>query len=139
MKKALPFIIAALVLIAVAVIIVIVVNKNNNSNADPKETEGVVSTSKPFDPYQDYPISKEGFADLASGDVNKDGETTDWDSILFERYLSNWDVQIYLDECDIDGDGEVSDWDSMMFTRYLCGWDVDLPTAVPKSSPSPTN
>ena len=70
--------------------------------------------------------------DLAHGDIDGDGEVSDWDAMMFERYLSNWNNEVVLDQCDIDGNGEINDWDFVIFTRYLTGWRVSLPTALPK-------
>ena len=60
------------------------------------------------------------------GDLDGDGEISDWDSIIFNRYLAGWDVEIINDAADIDGDGEVSDWDAILLDRYLAGWDVTI-------------
>ncbi|MBP5312590.1 MAG: hypothetical protein J6112_07150 [Clostridia bacterium] len=59
------------------------------------------------------------------GDVDDDGEITDWDSILLDRYLAGWKVTINTDAADIDHDGEVTDWDSIILGRYLAGWKID--------------
>ena len=64
--------------------------------------------------------------DYITGDADGDGELSDWDAILFERYLAGWDVEINLDAMDIDHDGEISDWDAIIFERYLAGWDVSI-------------
>ncbi|MCR5694628.1 MAG: hypothetical protein K6G89_06620 [Clostridia bacterium] len=61
-----------------------------------------------------------------SGDADGDGEVTDWDSMLLDRYLAGWKVEIDLDVLDVDNDGEVSDWDGMLISRYLAGWKVIL-------------
>ncbi|MCR5694672.1 MAG: polysaccharide deacetylase family protein [Clostridia bacterium] len=57
-----------------------------------------------------------------SGDADGDGELTDWDAILFERYLANWKIDIVTDGLDLDSDGEISDWDAIILNRFLCGW-----------------
>ncbi|MBP5311970.1 MAG: DUF4091 domain-containing protein [Clostridia bacterium] len=78
----------------------------------------------------------------ATGDADGDGEITDWDAMLFDRYLANWTIdKIYLICLDIDGDGEISDWDAMLLSRYLCGWNVELKpmeTPTPRPTPEPT-
>jgi len=60
------------------------------------------------------------------GDVDADGEISDWDAILLNRYLAGWGVEINLALADTDGDGEVSDWDAIVLERYLAGWDVEI-------------
>ncbi|MBP5312998.1 MAG: discoidin domain-containing protein [Clostridia bacterium] len=62
--------------------------------------------------------------DAILGDVDGDGEITDWDCIVFERYLAGWSVTIFESAMDLDADGEISDWDAIMLARYLAGWDV---------------
>lgn len=61
-----------------------------------------------------------------SGDVDADGEITDWDAIMLNRYLAGWDVTIDLTAADTDKDGEITDWDAILLNRYLAGWDVEL-------------
>ena len=58
------------------------------------------------------------------GELDGDGEVTDWDAILLNRYLAGWKVTIDLKAADIDGDSEVADWDSILLDRYLAGWDI---------------
>ena len=64
--------------------------------------------------------------DYLIGDVDNDGEVTDWDAILLNRYLAGWGTEINLHAADVDGDGEVSDWDAILLERYLAGWDIQL-------------
>jgi len=64
--------------------------------------------------------------DYAAGDMDGDGEISDWDEILLSRYLAGWNVEITLAAADVDGDGEVSDWDAILLSRYLAGWNVTL-------------
>ncbi len=60
------------------------------------------------------------------GDADGDGEITDWDGILLNRYLAGWSVKLSsLDGLDIDGDGEITDWDGVLLDRYLAGWSID--------------
>ena len=54
---------------------------------------------------------------------------TDWDSVLMDRYLAGWEVDIEEAAADIDGDGTVTDWDGVIFDRYLAGWDVECAIA----------
>ena len=63
-------------------------------------------------------------AGILLGDADGDGEVTDWDSILFNRFLAGWNVYFILEAMDLDADGEVSDWDSILLARYLAGWKV---------------
>ena len=56
------------------------------------------------------------------GDSDGDGELSDWDAILLQRYLAGWDVDVCLEALDIDCDGEISDWDEILLERYLAGW-----------------
>ncbi|MCR5694746.1 MAG: hypothetical protein K6G89_07245 [Clostridia bacterium] len=69
------------------------------------------------------------------GDADGDGEITDWDAIIFNRYLAGWEVEIDLSGLDIDGDGEVTDWDAIILSRYLAGWQIEL---NPEETPVPT-
>ena len=61
---------------------------------------------------------------LVLGDVDGNGEIDDWDSVLLDRYLAGWDVDIDISSADMDGSGEVDDWDSVLLARKLAGWDV---------------
>ncbi|MBP5311976.1 MAG: DUF4091 domain-containing protein [Clostridia bacterium] len=73
------------------------------------------------------------------GDADGDGEVTDWDAMLFERYLSYWPVEIDLSVLDIDHDDEVTDWDAILLNRYLANWPVELtPKVTPEPTPEPT-
>ena len=61
------------------------------------------------------------------GDLDRDGEITDWDGVTMARYLAGWDVDIlYKDALDLDGDGEITDWDGVLLDRFLAGWDIKL-------------
>lgn len=60
------------------------------------------------------------------GDLDGDGEISDWDGVLLARYLAGWNVEIDLAAADVDGDGEVSDWDGVVLDRYLAGWNVTI-------------
>ncbi|MBP5312565.1 MAG: hypothetical protein J6112_07020 [Clostridia bacterium] len=65
--------------------------------------------------------------DYVIGDADGDGEVTDWDAIVLNRYLANWDVEIAnINALDIDGDKEVTDWDAIVLDRYLANWDVTI-------------
>lgn len=64
--------------------------------------------------------------DYLVGDVDNDGEITDWDAIVLNRYLSGWNEKINNKSADIDGDGDVTDWDAIVLERYLAGWDVEI-------------
>lgn len=64
--------------------------------------------------------------DCIIGDTDGDGEVSDWDAIVLNRYLAGWSVGIELAAADVDGDGEVSDWDAIVLERYLAGWNVEL-------------
>lgn len=64
--------------------------------------------------------------DYLPGDLDGDGEVTDWDGILLNRYLAGWSVSIRTAAADVDGDGEVTDWDGILLDRYLAGWQVKL-------------
>lgn len=60
------------------------------------------------------------------GDVDGDGELTDWDAIVLNRYLAGWEVEMNSAAADTDGDGELTDWDAIVLERYLAGWDIEL-------------
>ncbi|MBP5311791.1 MAG: hypothetical protein J6112_03035 [Clostridia bacterium] len=72
-----------------------------------------------------------GEAVFSAGDADRDGEVSDWDAILLERWLAGWNVDIHLSELDIDEDGDISDWDAILLERYLAGWNVELPSDDP--------
>lgn len=56
------------------------------------------------------------------GDLDRDGEISDWDAILLNRYMAGWKVEIDPVAADIDGDGEITDWDAILLDRYMAGW-----------------
>ena len=61
------------------------------------------------------------------GDLDRDGEITDWDGVTMAIYLAGWGVYIlYKDALDLDGDGEITDWDGVLLDRFLAGWDIKL-------------
>lgn len=64
------------------------------------------------------------YSDILLGDVDGNGETDDWDSVLLDRYLAGWDVEIDTSVADMDKSGDVDDWDSVLLARKLAGWDV---------------
>ena len=64
--------------------------------------------------------------DYIIGDVDDDGEISDWDAIVLNRYLAGWNVTINPFASDIDNDSEVSDWDAIVLERYLAGWLIEL-------------
>jgi len=64
--------------------------------------------------------------DCLIGDTDGDGEVSDWDAIILNRYLAGWSVAMEAATADTDGDGEVSDWDAIVLERYLAGWNVEL-------------
>ena len=64
---------------------------------------------------------------ITVGDLDRDGEITDWDGVTMARYLAGWGVDIlYKDVLDLDGDGEITDWDGVLLDRFLAGWDIKL-------------
>ena len=64
--------------------------------------------------------------DFLLGDIDNDGEISDWDAILLNRFLADWPITINEKAADIDKDGEISDWDAITLERYLAGWDIKL-------------
>ncbi len=64
--------------------------------------------------------------DCIIGDTDGDGEVTDWDAIVLNRYLAGWNVTIEVSAADVDDDGEVTDWDAIILDRYLAGWNVTI-------------
>lgn len=62
--------------------------------------------------------------DAMKGDVDSDGEITDWDAILLNRYVAGWNVEVVELACDIDEDGEITDNDITLLENYLVGWYV---------------
>lgn len=64
--------------------------------------------------------------DCIIGDTDGDGEVSDWDAIVLNRYLAGWSIGIELAAADVDGDDEVTDWDAIVLERYLAGWNVEL-------------
>ena len=74
--------------------------------------------AKEFDIHVEY---------LPYGDLDRDGEITDWDGVTMARYLAGWGVDIlFKDALDLDGDGEITDWDGVLLDRFLAGWDIKL-------------
>lgn len=64
---------------------------------------------------------------ITVGDLDRDGEITDWDGVTMARYLAGWGVDIlYKDALDLDGDGAITDWDGVLLDRFLAGWDIKL-------------
>ena len=63
---------------------------------------------------------------FVKGDVNDDGEIDIIDSMMFDRYLSGWDVEINLEAAEINDDGEIDIIDVMLLDRYLGGWTTSL-------------
>ena len=126
MNKKLVLIIIVIAVIVTALTIVIIYSATKGSSSNANHTPAPTEDIRGYDP--DGGI----FMDLAHGDIDGDGEVSDWDAMMFERYLSNWNNEVVLDQCDIDGNGEINDWDYVIFTRYLTGWRVSLPTALPK-------
>ena len=59
------------------------------------------------------------------GDLDKDGEITDWDGVLLARHLAGWGGIFDSMVMDVDGDGEITDWDGVIFDRMLAGWSVN--------------
>lgn len=71
------------------------------------------------------------------GDVDLDGEVTDWDEIYLTRYLNNWDGY-HLSEnaklnADVNYDGTVDETDVHILQQYLVGTYNRLPAEVPGS------
>ena len=70
-------------------------------------------------------VSAETITTKTVGDLDQDGEVTDWDGVLLARHLSGWAATVADKKIlDIDGDGEITDWDGVMFDRHLAGWSV---------------
>lgn len=64
----------------------------------------------------------EDVKDTLVGDVDGDGEVTDADDIILERWLAGWSVTVDEAASDVDGDGEVTDADAILLARHLAGW-----------------
>ena len=58
------------------------------------------------------------------GDINNDGEITNKDRFLLNRYLANMAGYTNIDKtlADINGDGSVTDVDAEYLSRHLAGW-----------------
>ncbi len=56
------------------------------------------------------------------GDIDGNGEIDDWDSVLLDRYLAGWEVEINTSAADMDENGTVDDWDGVLLARKLAGW-----------------
>jgi len=58
------------------------------------------------------------------GDINNDGEITNKDRFLLNRYLANMAGYTDIDKtlADINGDGSVNATDAEYLSRYLAGW-----------------
>ncbi len=73
------------------------------------------------DHFSIYVLTTESLG-VTLGDINGDGTVDDWDSVLLDRYLAGWDVEINTSAADMDGNGIVDDWDGVLLARKLAGW-----------------
>ncbi|MBR6693816.1 MAG: InlB B-repeat-containing protein [Clostridia bacterium] len=74
-----------------------------------------------------YTATFDSIKKYTTGDIDDDGELTDWDGVILARYLAGWNVEISaIETLDIDGDGEITDWDGVVLDRYLAGWNVEI-------------
>lgn len=60
------------------------------------------------------------------GDVNSDGQVTNLDRFIFNRYLNSMSGytanMVNKESADIDGDGNLTEDDSIILARHLSGW-----------------
>ncbi len=61
-----------------------------------------------------------------SGDVDNDGEITNMDLGLLQRFINGWGIEINVSAGDVDRDGEITNLDLGILQRYINGWDVEL-------------
>ena len=63
---------------------------------------------------------------IVTGDVNVDGEVTNRDAMILDRYIAGWktyDRQLKsAGAADMNRDGEVTNRDAMILDRYIAGW-----------------
>lgn len=67
-------------------------------------------------------ISEYSLPNSLTGDTNNDGTIDDWDSVLLDRYLAGWEVEVNTSAADMDENGVVDDWDGVLLARKLAGW-----------------
>ena len=65
-------------------------------------------------------------ATIKYGDVDGNGEVTNKDLGLLQRYVNGWKVTIDLEAADVNADGVVTNKDLGLLQRYVNGWDVTL-------------
>ena len=73
------------------------------------------------DHFSEY-ILTTGDPNVLVGDTDGNGVIDDWDSVLLDRYLAGWDVEINTSAADMDGNGIVDDWDGILLARKFAGW-----------------
>ena len=73
------------------------------------------------DHFSEY-ILTTGDPNVLVGDTDGNGVIDDWDSVLLDRYLAGWDVEINTSAADMDKNGIVDDWDGVLLARKLAGW-----------------
>ena len=89
-----------------------------------------IGTCNPFYGGQLYlltTVKEEPAESYIVGDVNGDGEVTNRDTIILERYISGWEGYdeyiTNMDAADLNRDGEVTNRDIMILDRYIAGWE----------------
>lgn len=69
--------------------------------------------------------------ELKYGDVDCDGEITDWDGVALDRYIAGTGelTEQGLSNADVNNDGTVNQTDAILLERYLANWypDANLP------------
>ena len=64
--------------------------------------------------------------DLASADVNDDGELNIKDVTLLKQHLAKWNVTINAKNADVDGDSQITIKDLTLIKQALAKWKVEL-------------
>ena len=71
-------------------------------------------------------ISYQLLTSVFPGDIDGDGDLSMQDVLRLQKYLSGWDVEIALENCDVNADGEVNMQDTLRLLKYMSGWEVEL-------------
>lgn len=80
------------------------------------------------------PETSDSNQNIHFGDVDLDGEVTDWDEIYLTRYLNNWDGYGLSENAklnaDVNDDGIITQGDANILKKYLVGEITKLPYRI---------
>ena len=82
------------------------------------------AAEEPTEPAIEEPA--EPASEVSRGDLNGDGEVTNRDAMILDRYVAGWNGYEKnikdMNAADLNGDGEVTNRDAMILDRYVAGW-----------------